>query len=79
MIRTSRTHYPSALAGPPGSAAPNGPDHRHFERDLTTMDWLEPLMRGCLALAATGVLFAAARFRFRDKEESGAPSDLGLD
>jgi hypothetical protein len=44
-----------------------------------TMDWMEPLVRGCLALAATGVLFAAARFRFRGKEDSGAPSDLGLD
>jgi hypothetical protein len=43
------------------------------------MDWLEPLVRGCLALAATGALFAAARFRFRGKEDSGASSDLGLD
>ena len=43
------------------------------------MDWVEPLVRGCLALAATGLLFTAARFRFRAKEHAGAPSDLGLD
>jgi hypothetical protein len=79
MIPTSGTHYLPAFAEPPGSVAPNGPDHRHLERELTTMDWMEPLVRGCLALAATGVLFAAARFRFQDKEDSGAPSDLGLD
>ena len=43
------------------------------------MDWLEPLLRGCIALAATGAMFAVARFRFRDKEDTGAPADLGLD
>ena len=43
------------------------------------MDWLEPLVRGCIALAATGLMFALARFRFRGKEDVGAPSDLGLD
>jgi hypothetical protein len=43
------------------------------------MDWLEPLVRGCTALAVTGLLFAVARFRFQDKEDAGAPADLGLD
>jgi hypothetical protein len=43
------------------------------------MDWLEPLVRGCIALSATGLLFAAARLRFRGKEDVGAPADLGLD
>jgi hypothetical protein len=43
------------------------------------MEWLDPLVRGCVALAATGLLFALARFRFRSKEDGGAPSDLGLD
>lgn len=43
------------------------------------MDWLDPLVRGCGALAVTGLLFAAARFRLQGKEDAGAPSDLGLD
>lgn len=43
------------------------------------MEWLDPLVRGCAALAGTGLLFAAARFRFRSKEDSDGPGDLGLD
>jgi hypothetical protein len=43
------------------------------------MEWLEPLMRGCLALLGTGLVFGAARYRFRRKEDSGAPGDVGLD
>jgi hypothetical protein len=43
------------------------------------MDWLEPLVRGCIALTATGLMFTVARFRFPRKGNTGAPSDLGLD
>jgi hypothetical protein len=43
------------------------------------MEWVEPLVRGCAALVGTVLVFAAARFRFRRKEDVGAPADLGLD
>lgn len=43
------------------------------------MIWLEPLVRGCLALLATGLVFGAARYRFRREEDSGATGDIGLD
>lgn len=44
------------------------------------MDWMEPLIRGTAALAATGLLFAVARARFRTKEEGAdGPADVGLD
>lgn len=43
------------------------------------MDPLELLTRGVTALLAMIVLVAAARFRFRQKEHRGAPTDIGLD
>jgi hypothetical protein len=43
------------------------------------MDWVDPLVHGCAALAVTALGFAAARLRFRRKEDTSAPADLGLD
>lgn len=42
-------------------------------------EWLEPLLRGLIALALAAIVFAAARVRFRRKESPGAGSDIGLD
>ena len=66
-------------AAPVETVTPIKPSRRIFESETHTMDWLEPLVRGCIALSATGLLFAAARLRFRGKEDVGAPADLGLD
>ena len=43
------------------------------------MEWVDPLVRGCVALLVTGLVFGAARYRFRRKEDAGGPGDLGLD
>lgn len=43
------------------------------------MEWVDPLVRGCAALSATALIFAAARYRFRSKEDTDGPGDLGLD
>lgn len=44
------------------------------------MDWIDPLVRGLVALAATAGLFMAARLRFGTKEDhDGGPADIGLD
>lgn len=46
---------------------------------MTGPDWLEPLVRGLVALALAAIVFAAARLRFRRKESRGAGADIGLD
>jgi hypothetical protein len=42
-------------------------------------EWLDPLARGLVALAATACLFAGARVRFRRGGDEDAPSDTAVD
>ena len=42
-------------------------------------EWVDPVVRGLVALAITALLFGAARMRFRGRGGGDAPSDTGLD
>jgi hypothetical protein len=41
--------------------------------------WVLPLVRGLLALLLCALLFLAARHRWREREETRGPADIGLD
>ena len=46
---------------------------------MTAVDWADPLVRGTVAPVAAVLLGLLARYRFREKEDDRAPSDMGLD
>ena len=46
---------------------------------MPLMDWSEPVVRGVVALLGALLLGLLAKARFRGKDDTVAPQDLGLD